>query len=566
MGFFGINVATQGLYTSKTALNIVNHNISNAETPGYSRQYGVQSATRPLSTGKIGMIGTGSEITEVKQYRSDYLDQKYWSMVDELGEYSIKDELMGQVETLFNEPSDSGFGTYFSDMYDSLQTLITNPAEDSIKENFIDSAQNFTSYFKILSENLQKYQRDANFGVKICVNEINSIAEQIATINYQIRTSEVSGNNANDLRDKRVNLIDELSELINVDVKVLTDEFGVETMKISIGGQTLVEGDSYNVLELEPRTYLKNPEDQPSLYDIKISGRYLNLSGEHFTGKLKGYIDVRDGNNGENFKGNIYSESGTTVVVDGWNRNDIPATGSIYINNELIEYTGYTYDDTTKMITFNLATAVTPSVVGTTAEIGNSVDYKGIPYYINQLNEFVRTVALKFNEIHKTGNGGTAEEFFAYDGYSGTGLDESNKFTYNQITIDNFEVSEKIISDINLLATSADATAGESANDLLIKLANLRHDPDMFSKGEPENYMQALISEVGIDVKQADSFYTGQNNLCIMVKNQRLSISSVDITEETTDMLRFQQAYNLSAKMISVMDEIYDVTINQLKR
>jgi len=389
MGFFGINVATQGLYTSKTALNIVNHNISNAETPGYSRQYGVQSATRPLSTGKIGMIGTGSEITEVKQYRSDYLDQKYWSMVDELGEYSIKDQLMGQVETLFNEPSDSGFGTYFSDMYDSLQTLITNPAEDSIKENFIDSAQNFTSYFNILSENLQKYQRDANFGVKICVNEINSIAEQIATINYQIRTSEVSGNNANDLRDKRVNLIDELSELINVDVKVLTDEFGVETMKISIGGQTLVEGDSYNVLELEPRTYLKNPEDQPSLYDIKISGRYLNLSGEHFTGKLKGYIDVRDGNNGENFKGNIYSESGTTVVVDGWNRNDIPATGSIYINNELIEYTGYTYDDTTKMITFNLATAVTPSVVGTTAEIGNSVDYKGIPYYINQLNEFV---------------------------------------------------------------------------------------------------------------------------------------------------------------------------------
>ena len=237
--------------------------------------------------------------------------------------------------------------------------------------------------------------------------------------------------------------------------------------------------------------------------------------------------------------------------------------GKYILDNNWVKYSSAVYDESTNEMTFTLDSAVPITV--TQAKIGDTMDYKGIPYYTMQLNEFVRTIAQRFNEIHKTGNGGTAEELFSYEGYT-TGLDETSDYSYNAITINNFAFSEKIADNNDLLATSLTANAGESANDLLLEIANLRHDSEIFEKGEPENYIQALVSEIGIDAKQANSMMVGQENLALMIENQRLSVSSVDVSEETTDMLRFQQAYNLSAKMISIMDEIYDVTINQMVR
>jgi flagellar hook-associated protein 1 FlgK len=119
--FFGLNVSTQGLYTAQTALDIVNHNISNAELKGYSRQYAEIKASRALPNSSRGMIGTGAEVLSVKQYRSSYLDNKYWGMSTDLGQYTVKEEMLSQLELLLQEPSDSGYATRFADVFDSLQ-------------------------------------------------------------------------------------------------------------------------------------------------------------------------------------------------------------------------------------------------------------------------------------------------------------------------------------------------------------------------------------------------------------------------------------------------------------
>jgi flagellar hook-associated protein 1 FlgK len=91
-----------------------------------------------------------------------------------------------------------------------------------------------------------------------------------------------------------------------------------------------------------------------------------------------------------------------------------------------------------------------------------------------------------------------------------------------------------------------------------------RQDTKMFAKGVPDNYMQSIISELGIDVSQMSSFRDGQEQLTKMITNQRLSISDVDLEEETVNLLKYQQAYSMSAKIMSVFDEIYNVTINQM--
>lgn len=574
--FFGLNVATQGLFTAQGALNITNHNISNAETKGYSRQYADISATRALSDGRRGMVGTGAEITGIYQARNTYIDSKFWSMSNDLGQYKIKSEMLNQVELLFNEPSDTGYNEIMGDMFTTLQTLSTNPAEDAMVTNFINSADSFAQYFNNIGEQLVDIQREANFGVKTAVTQINFIAEQLTTINSQIGNLELNGGAANDLRDERVKLIDQLSEMVNIETKETIDINGKKKFVVTINGQSLVEGSTMNALEIVPRATLNNPEDQPDLYDVYWkSGKKLYLNNETSSGTLKGYLDVRDGNNGENYKATIVSNVAgppQQVVVEGMSRHDIPTAGMITVGNNQYEYTNMTYDNAAipPQMTFTLSTAAPALVANTKITVGEAVAYKGIPYYIDKLNTFVRTMAKAFNEIHKTGNGGNNTEMFNFTGYTGTppqlAFDETNLYTYNQINIHNFAFSQEIIEDNTLLQTSADAGAGESANDLLVELLNLKHDVDLFKKGKPDSYMQSIISELGIDSKKAQNFKSGQENLTNLIENQRKSISSVDLNEETADMIRFQQAYNFSAKIISVMDEIYDVTINQLVR
>lgn len=569
--FFGLNIASQGLFTAQTALNITNHNISNIETPGYSRQYAQIKATRPLPDGKRGMIGTGAEVIGIYQHRSTYIDNKYWSMSKDLGQYTIKNEMLTQIELLFNEPSDTGYNTYMADLFAKLQGLSTNPSEDAYRANFIDSAVTFADYFTNLGERLDSYQRDANFGIKASVTEINNIAEQIGALNVQIGNIELNGVVANDLRDERALLLDQLSQIINIDAKEFIDINGKRSFTVSINGQHLIDGNSVNYLEVVARTNLNNPEDTLDLYDVQWeSGKRLYLNNANTSGRLKGYLDIRDGNNGENFKGTIDSVSGSTpptLAVSGVSRSDIPSSGELVIGLNTIKYTGFTYDDATNTVTFTLDGTVPASATpGNQVRIGEAVDYKGIPYYKQQLNLFVRTMAMKFNEIHESGNGGMGKPMFTFDGYNPGDLDLSAKSTYNQITVNNFRFSEEIYRDNSLLYTSETSGVGEGANDLLLKLADLKQDQNMFERGKPDSFMQALISEIGIDGKQAESLKKGQENLTRLIENQRKAISSVDINEETADLIRFQQAYNLSAKMIAVMDEIYEVTINQLKR
>ncbi|PKM94914.1 MAG: flagellar hook-associated protein FlgK [Firmicutes bacterium HGW-Firmicutes-1] len=573
--FFGLNVGIQGLYTAQSALNVTNHNISNAETKGYSRQYAEISAARALPDGPRGMVGTGSEVTGIKQTRSTYIDTKFWSMSTDLGQYKIKNEMLGQLELLFNEPSDTGYNTTMGDFYSALQTLSTNPAEDAMVVNFIDSSESFAEYFNNVGKQMVNSQREANFGVKTSVIQINVIAEQLAAINSQIGNLELNGVTANDLRDERVKLIDQLSEIVNIEAKELTDINGKKKFAVSINGQSLVYGNAVNRLVTVPRANLNNPEDDPDLYDINWeSGARLYLNNSTTSGSLKGYLDVRDGNNSENFKGAVVSKTTGPphlIVVDNISRHDIPSEGTFRIGSTVIEYTDISYNNATTppQMTFTLAAAPPASVSALDkVEIGEAVGYKGVPHYIKKLNEFVRTMAQEFNTIHKQGNTNTGTELFNYEGFNGVPPlveTEANDFSYNQINIHNFSFSQKIVSDNSLLLTSYEGN-GESASNLLVDLLNTKFDVDMFKKGKPDSFMQSLISELGIDSKQAQSFESGQANLTKLIENQRKSISSVDLNEETADMVRFQQAYNLSAKIISVMDEIYNVMINQLVR
>lgn len=518
--FFGLNVAVRGLFAAQNNFDVISHNLNNVNTPGYSRQYGVQQASRPLSLfDGTGMVGTGAEVTAVKRFRDEFLDQKYWRETTSNGEWSAKQELLADLEVTFNEPSPnelagSGFTKITNEFYDLMQELSKKPGDLSVRAALRQKAVTYAKYFNSMAARFEKLQQDINHRVGTKVSEVNTLAEQIGQLNKQIYNAELDGNTANDLRDQRTVLVDKLSKLVDIqasEVVVGTLPNGAENrhFTISIGGKNLV--DHYQVTKLKTvqrdAAHKVNDEDVEQLYDIQWEdGNSVTIRG----GELRGYLDARDGNEGT---------SGTNGIA--------------------------------------------------------SPVYKGIPYYIKKLNEFVRTFAKAFDmgmgtaPDHVAGHsegygmdGSTGKKFFTVLDASGNPVASSTFTNYNNMTAKNFCVSKDVMDDLKVIATSKIAGDIEDAS-ILKNLIGFRHASSMFKEGSPEDFMKALVVNLGIDSQQAQRIANNQKTIVKQIDNQRVSVSGVSIDEELSNMVRYQQSYNACARMITTMAEIYDTLINR---
>ncbi len=536
--FFGLNIAVRGLFTAQRSLNTVNHNLNNTNTPGYSRQQSVQAAARPMALfDGTGMMGTGSDVTGVKRIRDEYLDFKYWSENISLGEWKAKKEVLSDIEVTFNEPSNSGFTTIMNDFFNSLQELGKDPSSSAVRALVKQRGVTMAKYFNSTAAHFESLQQDVNYRIQTKVEEVNSCATQIQQLNRQIYISELDGNTANDLRDSRTLLVDKLSKIINIDANEvvygkLSDGREDKHFVITISGKALVDHFSISKLAIEQRSEVKkvNAEDIGNLYDIKwADGNSLKIRG----GELKGYLDVRDGNEG----------------------------------------------------------AVGPNLI-------TSPNYKGIPYYQKKLNEFVRIFARAFNEGYIDTNGNKQFDLAEVsltaghaNGYGYNTADTGIRFftikaagslpvtsaaflngvtdpegiynIYKSVTAKNITVGADIINDANKIATSSNAL--EAGNiETLGSLLKMRSNSGMFSEGAPEDFMKSLVATLGIDSQQAKNYQANQQVIVTQITNRRLSDSGVSIDEEMANLVKFQQAYNASAKMIQTMGEIYNTLINKL--
>lgn len=612
--FFGLNIGKTGLYAYKAALDTTAHNISNAETEGYTRQVmGLKAGKALRMHSTYGMAGTGVDVTGVIQLRDEYYDLKFRKNNTILGEYSTKSHYMTEIENYFNEITLEGFTTTFNSMYNSLQELANNPSSLTVRNQVINYGKSLTEYFNSLSNNLKHIQEECNFEIRNMVEKINSTAQQIAALTKQINTLEVTGGTANDLRDQRALLVDELSQIANITVteKVVGAGIGVTSYLIKLDGQTLVDTTDYYQLKVIPREQKQNQNDIDGLYDIVWeNGQRFNLDSPNLGGTLKALYEIRDGNNLHNLKGSVTANANDKYVVlkdttiNEVEKLNIPESGIITIGNQEYVYTGFEVkidkDTGNYIYTFELKESLWSDVSDTEASIGKSINYKGIPYYLDQMNEFIRTYAKAFNEIHRTGRdlnnnpgidyftasskvngreyvfgplaGSPDEEDYDYKTFnSQTGSYykeiEENKPLYGSyyfMTAENFTISSQLINNPSSFAAATDVINGIDNNDVVQALIALKSDKSMFGQGDPAGFMQTLVADIGIDTRKATNFSISQENILKAITNQKLSISGVDIDEEAMNLVRFQNAYNLSAKVISVMNEIYDRLINYM--
>ncbi len=593
--FFGLTIGTSGLFASKTGLNTTAHNIANVETEGYSRQTVNQSADSALQThNRYGMLGTGTSVNSIEQQRSLYYDEKFRSNSAISGLYTQRNYFMGEIEGYLNEIELEGFTTSFNNMFNAMQELAKNPSSLTVRTQATNYAQSMCEYFNSLYTNLQSIQQECNYEVKNAVQKINSYANQIATLTKQINTVEVGGENANDLRDQRNLLVDSLSQIANITVTERpVGNAGMSSYVVKLDSNTIVDTYEVNELTCIPRDTKTNLCDVDGLYDIYwTNGQQLGI-GASLTGSLKALFEVRDGNNNEDLTGVTQVAKGETVVkmtgasINNMTDLNIPLEGSIRLGNGMytyskydievvngkFEYTFYLNEETRKTYTTD-----------TMVSVGSDINYKGIPYYMAQLNQFVRVFAKEFNDVHTQGvdmNGEKGRNFFTgFNSVTGEQYDlldfgaEGDKYTfdynaaptnvpYYMLTANNFKVSDWLMTDSAHFATTPSLESGVENNKIIQDLIALKGDVNMFTQGSPAAFLQTLVSDVGIDTKSAKDASKSQQNIVASVANQRLSVSGVDSDEEAMALARYQEAYSLNAKVIQVMQQIYDKLINE---
>ncbi len=177
--FGSFSIATSGLFASQRSLDITSHNISNANTEGYSRQVTLQRASMPTYGDPTGVVGTGVETYDIIRIRSAYLDTKYWGQNKTYREWSVKQEQLETLEGVFNEPSDTGIRIVMDEFFAALEELSKKPGDSTCRVSVAEKATMLTTTINRNGHELLNAIRDVNFSVKNKVSQVNSLAEQI---------------------------------------------------------------------------------------------------------------------------------------------------------------------------------------------------------------------------------------------------------------------------------------------------------------------------------------------------------------------------------------------------
>ncbi|MCL2030225.1 MAG: flagellar hook-associated protein FlgK [Oscillospiraceae bacterium] len=529
--FHGLNISSMGLFTAQKQIDVAGHNISNANTVGYSRQRYILSAVEPkgylsqLAPIGRGMVGGGVGTLSLDQIRDRFLDVQYREEFSKSAYWNSRAETMYYVEDIFNGINETSLDAVISQFFNALQELSKNPTDEAIRTNVVAQAKKMIDAFRMYHDQLTSLMEQQNANMVQQAKHINELLDRLTTLNDNIKRFEIGGNIANDLRDERNLILDELSSYMDITYTEVSYEpplfniHGIELTQLQVYVGAGV-GDDY-----EDMLLVRHMEAFHLDYgDIELE---YDESGE------TGLNEVADAN------GVVTHALRLASGVD-FSREDIDGLD----NGILLNY-------------LDLRDSL-------------SVERPGLPYFITQLDVMVSALVQAFNDIHQNGN---TMPFSSPDGSSDS-VSGVNFFDPDGVTAATIALDEAILlSAFNIAASSEMVTMGEdghwqtgnneNALDMIGFLKENREDflqnYDISSfEGFFKNFLGNLASEVAL----ANNMRDAQEVLVASIDKQRNAIMSVSEDEELTDLIRFQHAYNAAARCITTMDEALDKLIN----
>lgn len=280
MSGLGINIGLKALLAARSSLDAVGHNLSNANTPGYSRQDLSIGAGRPINLRGLG-FGTGVETGVISRSVDSLLERRIGVQASSFARLDARLGVLGQVEALFGEPGELGLNARFEDFFGSLSSLASSPSDPVLRVGVVQSTAGLTGRFNDLANSIGELGSDTSGQVQLQAQQVNILASQVLELNKSIAQTEAAGTPANDLRDQREEVLKGLSTYLNIN----TVENSTGAVQVTVGGQLLVG--SQSIFEVEV--------DTKAAGEIELSLRGATQPLELTSGSLAGVIGVSRG-------------------------------------------------------------------------------------------------------------------------------------------------------------------------------------------------------------------------------------------------------------------------------
>ena len=616
--FAAIEIGKRSLMAHSTQINTAGHNISNADTEGYSRQR-VQIKTfdplyRPDLTReeRPGQVGQGSSVESINRLRDELLDQRIVAQSNQETYWTTREKYYTMIEQVYNEPDEISIRTNMDKYWQSWQELSVYPESQAARQAVVTRGETLAESIQQRYTALSGIGNLINGDIEATVKQINTITKQIAEINGEIVKVKAMGDNPNDLLDRRDLLVEKLSGLANI----TTDTRDNDEFMVHLEGNILVQGHVARNFEVEPMTD-NNGYSRVIWSDTKNT---VQVSG----GTLGALIELRD----VDIRNEVQTLNTVTMnfadLVNDVHRNGIGMNNvtdlDFFVQHPFVTSVNGNYDrngdgvdDHSYIFRFTGTNALNPQekvgLEGTMTFSGKSGNVN-VPYHatdtieevvarINDSDGEVKAYLDRENRLVLKATTSSAMEnpdfvirhvedsgmFLA--SYSGIlqGSGAENAYDFAQADAVNslrgefavapvlnpagyIAVNDAVKGDVLSVAAAYPNNQGKSMIGdarAAVEIASIRNTNVMIGKDRTfDDYFANSVTNVGLKGEQAEMNMLSENAIMDDLRNLRDSISGVNIDEELAEIIKFQHGYNAAAKFVSVIDQMLDTVINRL--
>lgn len=558
--FSGLNTMVNGIYTQRLGLNTVGHNISNSNTEGYSRQTAHAAATpssEVYTLAGASQVGNGSTVTSVIRARDIYADRQYWKENSTDGYYNGKANNYAKIESIFNDSDNSGVQDAMEKFYQAWQDCSTTASSDTSRQNVINAGQNFAQSLQIAAKQTKEQIDSLYDDISLSVVKMNRLMGQVVELNKNIAGIEATGAHANDLRDQRDLIVDQLTSM--TDITVYESANGMYTLVSN--GTTLVNG--ITKVDLEMSAPKNNTTYSLSDYDIMIKQTgtvYTPGNGElkaqfEAVAEDKGYIDQVanmaafmfttmndqhkagygiDGSKDKPF-GNANAKDNATTGLNFYGESDKifewdAKNGKLDVYNKKKDGTK---DNASKE---SLSGMQILEILTVNSELTATDGHKKL--------------------ATRSGERDTDGKLLYQAAAGGTTTDVTQA---------------KKDANGNPLPVDVNGTGDGSNAVWIAALFNCERDktsPEvngtdrLIGNGSLYSYYNTSMTTMGSDASNMNGRVKFQSGVMDQVENLRSSTNGVNWDEELSNMITFQQGYSACSRCLSAMDECLDKLIN----
>jgi flagellar hook-associated protein 1 FlgK len=541
LGLF--DIGKSALFASQAALTTTSNNIANVNTPGFSKQDVILDVANSTSFGNT-LVGGGVTVSGIKRSYDAFIQSQLIGQNQNQGRSSALSQLLSQVEQVFGDSTDTGLSKSFTDFFNAWNDVATNPESQPQRTVLLQKAASFVDVAKQMESSITAAYNQTNNDIKGAVDQINILATDIAALNGKITQIEAGGTSgqANDLRDQRDNLLNQLASL--TEFSYYGDQNG--SLTITVGMRNLVEGDKTNALS----TQTNSDGNQDLILDN------TDITSNVTRGQLGGLLAAQS-----------EVESGPLMGLR-------KMVASVTKEVNLLHSSGYGLDGTTGNDFFNPLQLSTKSQSAgaqiTSASITDSSQLTLDEYTITfDASQNYSVTDSQTGKVVATG-AYTSGNPISFDGIQvtiadGTGsVAGGDSFSVSPLTdaIKNLGVA---ITDPDKIAASSSDTELPGNNSNALKLAQLSNTAVANLGGSTfADFYGGIVSNVGTLSGAASDTLTFDQNMLSQLNNQRDSESGVSLDEEAVNLIRFQRSYEAAAKMIAVTDQLIQTVLGMV--